>query len=327
MAEKCNANIIQTAVYEALESEFPWIKSDGELYTYEIDADYNDRLSVDTIRRIFENQYPKEGFYQALDNSYEDYIFTLENELCEKVKKHLLQSHAFSSLLLDNKCLVDKVIQEAVIFSTPIEHFLKQRLLVNVFLDTGDGNYDFALNPHYPCFYGNRWGEPIDRKAGIVWLSKQQGYTKRQLQDALNEGDMTNPNGFLQSCRVEEANLSCSMPVVAFLVEMELRKLINLNALIQLTDAYSSNYSYIILDKKTVTGLYDPFNGGGGVLGIQLEKDVKLPIKFIRSAKPDGCDGYSICSCYGTNESIYTDTLKEIHVPKKLYQTWLEASI
>ena len=84
VAEKCNVNIIQTAVYEALESEFPWIKSDGELYTYEIDADYSDRLSVDTIRRILENQYPKEGFYRALDNSYEDYIFTLENELCEK---------------------------------------------------------------------------------------------------------------------------------------------------------------------------------------------------------------------------------------------------
>jgi len=326
MSERRNTDInaLRAAIKEALESEFPWMNGDGEHYTCEIYAEYDDVLEVSTINQILNDPQPRDAFFQALEMGYEEYTFRLENEIYNKVKQSLSDSGNYTSQEDD---LILEIIQEVVSIVPPSKHFLKQSVLVNIFIDTGDGNYDFSLNPHYPCFYGNRWGEPIDSKAGIVWLAKQQGYTKKQLQDALNEGDMTNPKGFLQSCRVEEANLSCSMPVVAFLVEMKLRELINLNVLIRLTDASKSNYSYIVLDKGTVSGLYDPFNGGGGPLDIRLEKDVKIPIKYIRSALPDGCDGYSIRSCYGLDDSVYMDTVKTIHVPKKLHQGWNDTTL
>lgn len=138
---------------------------------------------------------------------------------------------------------------------------------------------------------------------------------------------MADPKGFLQSMRVELANLSSAMSTVTFLVELTLEQLIELNRLIRLQDRNGVHYDarenpycgYIIIDKSTETGLYDPWNGGGSVFEIQLEKDVKLPIKYIRSALPDGGDGHSVGSVYGMCGSAWTrGGVKTIHAPVKL---------
>lgn len=143
----------------------------------------------------------------------------------------------------------------------------------------------------------------------------------------LCKGDMANPNSFLESMRVELANLSSAMSTVTFLVELTLAQLLELNRLIKLQDRNGRHYDssenpycgYIIIDKNTETGLYDPWNGDGSVFEIQLERDVKLPIKYIRSALPDGGDGYSIGSVYGMCGSAWTSGgVKTIHAPVKL---------
>ena len=52
---------------------------------------------------------------------------------------------------------------------------------------------------------------------------------------------------------------------------------------------------------------------------ISEHKDVRLPIRFIRSATVDGGDGCSIRNVYGTDSSIYReDVVKKIHAPKKV---------
>lgn len=86
-------------------------------------------------------------------------------------------------------------------------------------------------------------------------------------------------------------------------------------------DATENPYcGYITLDKRTETGLYDPWSGGGSVFEIQLEKDVHLPIRFIRSALPDGGDGrYSVKSVYGMCSSVWRpEMVKEIHLLQKV---------
>ena len=51
---------------------------------------------------------------------------------------------------------------------------------------------------------------------------------------------------------------------------------------------------------------------------IQLERDVKLPVKYIRSALPDGGDGYAVESVYGMCGSAWTrGGVKMIHAPMK----------
>jgi hypothetical protein len=58
-------------------------------------------------------------------------------------------------------------------------------------------------------------------------------------------------------------------------------------------------------------------NGSGSVLEIALDKDVRLPIRCIESAKHDGCRGYSIRSIYGCGSGFWKEALKEIHPMKK----------
>lgn len=197
---------------------------------------------------------------------------------------------------------------------------------INIMMDTGDGNYDYTLNAHYPCWYGGRQGEAMDDKASLVWLAKQQGYTKGQLRKALDEGDMADPKGFLESVRVEAANMASHMQTLTFLVRMDLEMLMKINRMIQIREEggrhYDAtkygDYGHITLDKSVECGLFDPWQGGGSVLEIQLDKDVKIPIKYIRSCLPDGGDGYSIESVYGMCGSAWRDVLKDIHVPVKM---------
>ena len=124
---------------------------------------------------------------------------------------------------------------ELVYFLLPEKHFLDQSFRVNIMVDTGDGNYDYVLNSVYPCWYGS-YNQKIDDRAGIVWLAKTQGYAKGQLWNVLRKGDVPAPKGFLESMRVEVANISSHMNTVTFLVEMTLRDLMELNRLIKLQE-------------------------------------------------------------------------------------------
>lgn len=138
---------------------------------------------------------------------------------------------------------------------------------------------------------------------------------------------MRDPKGFLQSMRVELANLASAMSTVTFLVEMTLKELMELNRLVRLQDREGRHYDsrknpycgYIVLDKNTETGLYDPWHGGGSCFEIELEKDVRLPVKYIRSALPDGGDGYSVEEVYGMCGSAWQQGgIKTIHAPVKM---------
>lgn len=138
---------------------------------------------------------------------------------------------------------------------------------------------------------------------------------------------MANPKGFLQSMRVELTNLASAMSTVTFFVEMTLEDLMELNRLVWLQDRNGHFYDsrknpycgYIIIDKNTETGLYDPWNGGGSCLEIELEKDVRLPVKYIRSALLDGGDGYAVEKVYGMCGSAWTSGgVKVIRTPAGL---------
>lgn len=71
--------------------------------------------------------------------------------------------------------------------------------------------------------------------------------------------------------------------------------------------------SYMVLGKETMCGLYDPWSGGGSVLEIELDKDVKLPIKYAIFCV-EGCKmhGYDIDEVYGLIGSCWKETVKEI---------------
>ncbi len=318
---------IRTAVKKIIEDEYGRISDRENGYlVYEMYTDYRDEMSGETAAEILRSEDPMQKLEEKLDEWYFESQWQYEDDLLDKIDERLQESlmeEEYSELQDDE---IREYMRDCIFFDYPRDHFLKQEFLVDIMMDTGDGNYDYVLNSVYPCWYG-RQEDYHDDKAAIVWLAKQQGYKKREFRKAMNDGDIANPKGFLQSMRQELANLPSHMSTLTFLVKMTLRDLIQLNELIRLQDRNGHYYDatknpycgYIILDKDTETGLYDPWQGGGSLFEIELEKDVRIPIRFIRSALPDGGikHEYSVSEVYGMCGSAWKETVKMIHAPLK----------
>ena len=316
---------MKQCIMEALSQKTGFDQDQSGCFSYEIYPDYRDEMDNATAVKILASEDPMQSFWEQLDEWYFDYEIQLRTEVENEVRTELTSDNGPypQGFTPDEKELFEELMGELVYFLLPEKHFLDQSFRVNIMVDTGDGNYDYVLNSVYPCWYGS-YDQKIDDRAGIVWLAKTQGYTKGQLWNVLRKGDMSTLKGFLESMRVEVANISSHMNTVTFLVEMPLKDLMELNRLIKLQerngrfyDARKNPYcGYIIIEKTAETGLYDPWNGGGSVFEIELERDVKLPVKYIRSALPDGGDGYSIEGVYGMCGSAWKEGgVKHIHAP------------
>lgn len=315
------------AVSAALEKQLgTWKQADGT-FSYEIYADYRDEIDNKSATEILEASCPMETFWDKMNEWYFDYEGELRSEIEGETEKELTDDDGpYPDGFTDEEdTLFRNLMMEMLYFAYPEDHYLKQEIYANIMVDTGDGNYDYVLNGVYPSYCG-RYEDRIDSKASIVWLAKTQGYTKTQLWKALREGDMANPKGFLESMRVELANVASHMNTLTFLVRMKLEDLMRLNELIKYCEKDGHNYDatkrpysgYIVIDKNTETGLYDPWSGGGSCFEIELENDVRLPVKYIRSALPDGGDGYSVEEVYGMCGSAWTKGgVKAIRASKK----------
>lgn len=317
---------LKQAISEMIDGKLGYQRQKDGTFSYEIYADYRDEMDPKTAIKILESKEPMETFGDVLDGWYQNYEAQLRADLEKEIRGELTaQNGPYSRGLTDeDEAELWDLLMELVYYKLPEEHFLKQTFKVNIMTDTGDGNYDYTLNRFDRRWNGPR-GEPIDDRAGIVWLVKTQGYTRARLQRALWADEA--PQGFLESMRTELANLSSHMSTVTFLVELTLEELVKLNRLIHLQDRDGRHYDsrdnpycgYVIIDKDTMTGLYDPWYGGGSMFDIELEKDVKLPVKFIRSALPDGGDGYAVEDVYAMCATAWRHGgVKVIHAPVKL---------
>lgn len=329
MAEK-----MELAISEALESSKKYLRQDegGEWYG-EIYADYRDEMDDKTALEILGSDDPELAFWEKLQEWYMDVKWQYRKELEDEIREMLTaEGGQFPFGLNDEQAqMLPDLMEELVYFRLPEDHYMNQEFCVNIMLDTGDGNYDYTLNSVYPAYCGY-YNNGLDDKASIVWLTKRLGYTKTQLKQALRSEEPIDynkrePDGFLMSMRKELVNVSCHMNTLTFLVKMTLREMIELNRLIKLQDRNGRQWDatknpycgYIVIEKGTETGLYSPWQGGGSLFEIELEKDIKLPVKFIRSALPDGGDGYSVEGVYGMCESAWhSGAVKTIHAPRKL---------
>lgn len=319
---------IKNTIHDIIQSKYGFCREENGCLIYEMYADYRDEIDDKTAVKILEADMPLQEFWNMLEEVYREEHWRLQDELFDEIVEQLTTLDDGDILIEFDETEEEEIremMNEYISFEYPADHYLDQKFKVNIMMDTGDGNYDYTLNSViYPCYYGEYNAYPDD-KASIVWLARQQGYNKRQFRKAMREGDISNPKGFLESVRQELANLPSHMATLTFLVEMKLRDLIELNRLIDLQDRNGIMYDarknpycgYIVLDKSTMTGLYNPWDGGGSVFEIELEKDVRLPIRFIRSALPDVRVHYEypVGEVYGMCGSAWQDTVKVIHAP------------
>ena len=283
---------------------------------------YDDVLSDKQANDILEADDPEDALNELLWNWYElDYRDYYDREIVDKVMDNMYPANAEEKSEMRH-FLWDELAEMCWV-EYPLDWYLDKEYDADLMIDTGDGNYDYSSNSVYPKYYEEK-GAGIEDVASLVWLAKTQGYTKHQLEKALDDGDVANPKGFLESVRQEVANETSGMNCLTFLVRMTLRDLIKLNRQIKLAHPNGEtiyniharpDVGTVKISKKAECGLFDPWNGAGSVLEIELEKDIELPIKFIRSCYPDCHFKWGINSVYGGIPGAWKDVVGEIKVP------------
>ena len=215
-----------------------------------------------------------------LNDCYEDWQYDEVHKAAEKLSK------TFDMDVDEAKDL----ISEHAFVSFPIDSYLEDKYRTLVVLDTGDSQYDFSLNHVEPAYNGDPIKD-ISHKASILWLAKQNGYSKEQFVDLMKNIDKI-PEGehpFIKSMYQELENTSSSMNAVVFLGEMTL------------ADMAKAQAEGVTIPKRTSCGLYDGWNGAAGPISVELQKDIVIPKGAIFSVAPDCKDAalrYSIdCTC------------------------------
>ena len=312
----------ETNILDILEEECSKDKETGLFYT-EIYGDYNDEFSNKDILNICKAKDPRESFDEKIMAMYEDYEFELQTEILDKILEHETIAAAMEAKEITENDVRDYLYDHHYT-KLPYDHYLNQDICVDIILNTGDLNTDFTINQPFASWDG-REGTVIDDDAAILWLARQQGYKKSVLTRAIRDQKFRESK-FLASMHREIANVSSHMNAVTFMVQMTLKQWLELHEAIEkeksLNDRYyprqSKGRGFLLIDKSASCGLYSPWQGAGGCLEIELEKDVKLPFRYIDSIYPDGGRGYSIFEIYGMCSSAWSsDVVKEIHVMKK----------
>lgn len=299
-----NRKIVKEIMMETLTGEYFYDEKNNIFYE-EIYTDYRDCLDEDTIKNILESDNPGEYFDEIILDGYLESIGYLEHEALEKVidaikekysddYNELNEDYDYSiyNFETDDEDDLRDLLYDYFYVKIPYDHYLNQEIKANIIIDAGDGNYEFTLNNCY-----NDTFEACEESANL-WLTRTQGYTREQLEKAVNDMEF-NGSKFLSSMYDEVLNCMSSMNALSFFVKATLGELIDFK---ENKDEIES----ITVKKNTNCGLADYWCGSGSILGIELEKDVEIPVRFIDSFTIDGGRGsYGIDSIYGMIGSFW----------------------
>lgn len=302
---------IKELVMDYLAENHAWEKKEDGIYHFEIYVDYRDEIEDSTAQEILETDSPRDTLLEKLWDWYQEsewYILdNLVDDFKEKVDPELFrQANIIEDGNIDDEMIRD-IFQDTICVDYPVDWALGQEFCFNVIVSNGDDNYDFWLNEHIIDDDGN-----VDKdaeKAGIVWLTKQQGHTIEELIESLKDEEYVNPNKFISSL-VSEVFDGYGCEALTFCVKMTLGQAIELKEKMK-----SNQNGSIILDKNVTCGLFDPWQGGGSLLDIACEKDIEIPFENIWKFYIDARRGNrydSIHDVYGTDDSLWKDYLKEI---------------
>lgn len=272
-----------------VEMHFYYDKEIDGIYYTELVADYRDELDKKTIEEILQSNNPLDEFYSLVWEAYIDSDLSEYNYIFETIESNWDEEEygAYD----EHEDFIVEWIFEHIRFDIPYSHYLKQDVNVNIVVDVGDGNYDFSLNNF--ASYNAIKDESIDNNSSVLWLVKQQGYTKKDLSNAISKENFKDSK-FLKSIFAELVNATTHMNALVFFVKMELGEFFK-----YLEEPYD-----LILPANINCGLVDFWQGAGSVLGIELEKEAKIPKEFVQ-VHVDGNRGYGLQDIYGINDGLW----------------------
>ena len=274
-------------------------------------VDYRDEFPKDEITKILEADNPRDYLADLTcewDINCDDW--TYETEFWKELKK-FCEENSIDEYEARN------YIYETFYWTYP-ESFLNPTFNAVVIINNGDMNYDFTK--HNILNYAGSYGycDGLEKTAGLYFLAKQQRRLTL-LKKAIDNPERKTGNRFVDSCITELEEATCNMCALTFLVQMNLNTAIDIiekqkEALKnKVYNEYHPNETkgaplgYITLDNSTTCGLFDNWNGGGSLLEIALEKDVKLPLHLIDRINTQDRMQHAYALC----EECWGDTIKE----------------
>lgn len=305
-----------------------------------LDASYNDtnEFLLPILYGARECEYPLDAVNDKIMESWEDAVYTTESEIISK------------ALGRDDDAACDFLRETCPIYA-PYDFYYKQDMKVNVMLGVpGEMDEDFTAihNQYIALSAPDELSEPA--KAGLkensmlTYLLKQQGHTTQQLAETMKDYDVffngedsricydgdakdgkfssvrqainhfnQTHNPFLTSICQELENQGYSMGALTVLCRLNME---------QYCDMLKKG-NEITFPKDAMLGIFNPWNGSGSVLEIELEKPFTVSSDLIydtqiEGAKPDF--GYTLNNAYGLIESVWKPAQKIESGKKSLSQ-------
>lgn len=308
----------------------------GEDNVIEIYADYRDTGEF-LLENLYDNRDSAELeiiINDTISEAYDDTIWNYENEV---LKKAGLKADDFEldegEYILEAEAL--EYLREKYSFVPPYKHFLDHEMKVNIMLATPEEKNCEYTNIH------NQYGALIDpdgltnpeevlkENTTLTWLLKQQGHSVDELHAVMKDYDVffygeeppvvavnkdgnlkslserinifnENHNAFLTSVCQELENQTYDMGVMTVLAKMSIKDFIEMQ----------KGNKEVTMPKDCMIGVYNPWNGSGSVLEIELEKDLVFSSDMIRDVQIEGVKPqfeYTVNDTYGLIGSCWKE--------------------
>lgn len=243
----------------------------------EIFIDYRDMEAIPELVSKYETM--DEFIDEIQENYQESYDYVIDE--------------FFKTLLKEGYS--DEEIEEhrdEIFVNLDLNRFLESEVRVDILLSFyGDDNLDMPS-------YTHGW---------LRWLAPAQGYKFSEFKNVLNSGSFSEDffnNTFKKSVIEEIHNNTHHMTALTVLGKVSVRDYFNLK--------HKKTIKKIIVPKDAMIGLFNPWIGGGSMMGIELEKDLKIyPKNIFGIGVEDECPyGYSPNQVYGLVNSAWENKIK-----------------
>ena len=222
---------------------------------------------------------------------------------------------------------VRSFLEERLCLSERTEDWLMAPVRLNIGM-TVDSYREYTLNVTYPAY---SWAEyEWDNRghfqySSIMWLTRRQGYKQADLREAQHlvkeAANAKDPltvisSPYLYSAAMEIWHELSIFNQLGFFIQLPLWQLLLLVTMQRWGEARKKWPGYILLDKKTRCGFFSTDDGSCSLLGIQLEKEVKIPLKDV-DLYPDAAIGYSQIDVHEDPEVWQLDCIRHIGFPRQ----------
>lgn len=330
---------------------------------YFVSADENGRKSFcpfypdyrDTNEPFLQTAYDnrKLAFEEKTEDPKNALLYMLQDEIAEgydeqrwDVEDEIMRKAGFEPS--------DDMAQEQIEYlrdeydmEIPADHFLNQKMFVNIMLDAKDeANRDFIVIQEQDTALWDVEMDPAEAEeilsedSGLKFLVEQQGHTMQELKqtrdayidafyrnnadrnasyDGFYEAFSKTHNPFLSSLCQELDNMHNHMNCMTILARVDMYEFAQM----------MQPGKEISFSKDTMVGIYSPWNGGGSVLEIELEKDLVVPSEKIWDVQIEGANldyQWSVNQTYGLIQSCWKD-IKEIRDAEPEKKPSLDAQI